>query len=170
MERLPPRTDSNDAPHYRYKLNDKAPADRMGVEGVTLTKDWTPFKYKLHDKLHHHIRSPQNPEGMIDYEEFIPGKNLTKDVVVDSPTSRADTPLKFYTRDQLGTMNLMELREIGKYYGIDPVNKKEDWMRKKIIEKQREKFPDEDLTVNPVAEAPPVEKTELTTLEDESAE
>lgn len=143
----------------------------MGVEGVTLTKDWTHFKYK-YDKLRAHIRSPQNPDGMIDYEEFIPGKNMTNDVVVDSPTSLTDTTLKFYTRDQLGTMNLMELREVGKFYGIEPINKKEDWLRKKIIEMQRERFPNEDLSVypidevSPVEEATPVEKTELISIED----
>lgn len=123
----------NKTVYFRYKLRDDgmAPATRMGVDGTNLSQtQWLVSKFKL-DRLTKHVRSLNNPKGLVEMQEFDP---FTNEVYA---TPALTPPTVIYTRDQLGVMTRDELLEIAHKLDIMTRGAQADMLVRKIIQEQQ---------------------------------
>ena len=116
---------------YRYKLNDNQKANDCIVDGVFLTHDWRDLDRHF-DKLEKHIRTKDNPVGIIDFEEY----NPISDGIVNSSVINFEKKLPMYKREVLATMKRPQIVEIAKSYNINPILKRDAFLINLILEKQ----------------------------------
>lgn len=127
---------------HRYRLNENAisrfkyKADAKGlysgsVEGIALQSTWQMFNGK-EIKLEKWVRSVANPTGIIDYQKFMP---TTGEVLEDPMKKTLIFRAKVKAQDLL-FMTRKELTEICKQLQISVVNKKDEVLRRLILEKQ----------------------------------
>lgn len=121
---------ANNLIYYRYKIHKDHPNDKISIEDIKLQKDkWHTSANKL-DKLNSWIKSMQNPQGFVEYEEFdIKSGNITY-------KPPAGPPEIFYDRDQLFVMSRDELCNVANDLGISTINIKNDHLMRLILQNQ----------------------------------
>jgi hypothetical protein len=106
----------------------------MSLNGVHLSKQWNLAEMQPKKELHPFIKSNANMEGIIDYEIFIPA---TKEVVYNSVEAMSrDIPI-YQVNDLMSMTVRKDLTHIAEYYGIDTVNKSNQFLIKLIIDAQK---------------------------------
>jgi len=114
-----------------------APASRMGVDGTNLSQtEWLISRTRI-DRLTKHVRSLNNPKGLVEMQEFDP---FTGEVYA---TPALTPPTIIYTRDQLGVMTREELLEIAHKLDITTRGAQADMLVRKIIQEQQKYLPKE---------------------------
>lgn len=119
---------------YRYKVNKEQSSNEMQIAGINLSKNWKDFDRKQ-EALEPFIKTEFNTKGLIDFEVYRPLTNeVFKSTIaeVKLPEILSNNDLVLASRD--------ELVQYAKGYGIDPVNKRDDFLKKLILQKQKERL------------------------------
>lgn len=119
--------------HYKYRLNENSEHESLCLETVNLIKnEWTKPMLNKVDKLDKHIRTKVNPEGIVDFQKYIPADGK----ILKDSYAEFTRELDNYTMEQLLVKKRPELNYIAESYGIDPVNKSNQFLTKLIVEAQ----------------------------------
>lgn len=128
---------------YKYKLIDDVlgMSNDCNINSVLVRKDkWTTYMNK--QDLDSQIRTPQNPTGIIQVQEFNPSTNEIYYDSIKYVTQKPNFPE--YSRMELSVMGRDELIEICRFYGIDYSHKVDKFLVKYILEKQKILFPNKN--------------------------
>lgn len=127
----------SEMPHYRYKLNSNADKfykcviDSATPNGITLNKNWKNFENSKHDKLKIYLRDFNNPNGMIDFEEFIP---ITGEILNSSDYIPFNGNLEsLYSYEDLLLLDKQQLINICKVYNLNYKNLTDQLIRENIF-------------------------------------
>jgi hypothetical protein len=134
--------DEKDVRIYSYILNENAKMDAMQIQLTTVSKS-KPYKSRVFvEKFRSRLRTPQNPDGIIDLEIYNP----------HDPNNPITNQKKVYTIDALMAMSRDELVIICEPWLINPVRKSKD----KLIQELMlifQKVDENDVAVEPETEA-----------------
>lgn len=131
--------------HHRYKLNENSKVDRASVNGVILTKTWSPGSMNPKSELSPFIMTRENPTGTVDYEIFLPH---TKEVLYNNREAM-ERNVPIYQIPELLVKKREDLVYIAEYYGIPVVNKSNQFLISLISKKQEERAKEEGLESPP---------------------
>jgi hypothetical protein len=129
--------------HHRYKLNNNAKADSMSLNGVHLKKTWKVFT-SSQSVLDKSVRTKMNPDGILDYQKFIPATGV---VTYDSLAYYRETAPSFRMED-MALKGYKELAEIARAFGLDPVGRPPHVLTRDILKAQAQISKDQGREVN----------------------
>jgi len=149
---------NQDVKTYRYKLAEDAPWDQAVLERIPLKKDgWKDSVTRL-KALDRYIKSKDNPKGWVVMERFDP---MTKKADESSEKKRKLEGIIVDPKN-LALMNRDKLVEVAQSWGIKTRMKKEDVLRKMILDVYDQQKTKQEPEKEPEAESKPEEKDEAT--------
>lgn len=122
---------------YRYRLypNNSFKTNRICIEKHTLSAPegnnpgWTYNPYKI-EKLSKYVRTKDNPDGPVEYEEYDP---LTREILYKPNLSGM---CKMHSRDELFTYDRQQLEKIADNIYVNHIAVKDNNLIKAILQEQ----------------------------------
>lgn len=124
---------------FRYRLNENFKEDQSTkqIEGITLKKDlWVIFPQKMMI-LSKYIKTIENKEGVLDYEEFNQVSGEIYNSSVNNYQKLKEGKIPNYTRAILATMKRPQLTQICDLMDVETIHMNNSVLVNRILEKQQ---------------------------------